>query len=240
MNLLPKHKDPIGRAVLDFFTGKPTEDILVKTDIAEDEYLNPSYFFRSFNDMPVQEKEALKRCKGKILDVGAGAGAHSVWLQEEGFDVDSIDISPLSCKTMQKRGLRNVIQTDVLSLNGRKYDTILLLMNGVGVAQTLEGLENLLIHLKSLLNPGGRILADSSDLIYLFSDASGSAMININSEKYYGELEYRLSYKNVKGDPFLWVYVDPDSFKDYASKCGFRITEEIKGSHFDYLIELTI
>jgi SAM-dependent methyltransferase len=240
LKVLPKHKDPIGRAVLDYFSGKPTEDILVKTDIAEDELLNPAYFFRSFNDMPSQEQEALNRCKGKILDVGAGAGAHSIWLQEEGFEVDSIDISPLSCKTMIKRGVKNVIQTDVLSLHGKKYDTILLLMNGVGVAQTLNGLENLLLHLKSLLNPGGRILADSSDLIYLFSDENGSALIDINSEKYYGEIEYRLSYKDVKGDPFPWVYVDPESFKHYAQNCGFRIAGEIKGKHFDYLIELTV
>jgi 2-polyprenyl-3-methyl-5-hydroxy-6-metoxy-1,4-benzoquinol methylase len=180
--LLPKHKDPIGRAVLDHVSGKPTEDIHVKTDIAEDEILSPVYFFRTFSDMPLQEQEALKRCNGKVLDVGAGAGAHSIWLQEEGYDVDSIDISPLSCKTMIKRGVKNVIQTDVLSLQGKKYDTILLLMNGIGVAQTLSGLENLLTHLKSLLNPGGQILADSSDLIYLFADEDGSALVDINSD----------------------------------------------------------
>lgn len=240
MNLLPKYKDPLGRAVLDYYMGKPTEDIHVKSDIAEDELLSPEYFFRSFDDMPLQEKEALKRCRGKILDVGACAGAHSIWLQDKGYDVDSIDISPLSCKTMIHRGIKNVIHSDILSLQGRKYDTILLLMNGVGVAQTINSIGNLLLHLKSLLNPSGQILADSSDLIYLFNDGDGSAFIDINSDRYYGEIEYQLSYKKIKGDPFPWVYVDPSSFKNIAKNCGFKITEEIQGTHFDYLITISI
>jgi SAM-dependent methyltransferase len=240
LSIIPKHKDPIGRAVLDYFSGKPTEGIHVKTDIAEDELLDPSYFFRSYTDMPLQEQEALKRCKGKILDVGAGAGAHSIWLQEEGYEVDSIDISPLSCKTMLKRGVKNVFQTDIRSLKDKKYDTILLLMNGIGVAQTLDGLENLLSHLKTLLNPGGQILADSSDLIYLFQDEDGSALVDINSDKYYGEVEYQITYKDIKGSPFPWIYVDPESFKHTATNCGYKIKEETKGNHFDYFIAISI
>ena len=170
MPVIKKRYDPIGHAVLDYLNGIRGESIVVKTDIAEDEELSPSYFFRTFDQMPVQEQEALKRCSGRILDVGAGAGVHSLWLQEQGFDVDGLEISPLSCETMIKRGVKNVQLKDVYSLTDQKYDTILLLMNGAGVAQTLRGLEDLLLHLKTLLNPGGKILADSSDLLYLFTD----------------------------------------------------------------------
>ena len=240
MPVLKKHYDPIGQAVWDYLGGTRGESIVVKTDIAEDEELMPSYFFRTFEEMPVQEQEALKRCTGKILDVGAGAGVHSLWLQNQGFEVDSLDISPLSCDTMRKRGIKNVLLKDVYALKDQKYDTILLLMNGAGVAQTLPGLEILLLHLKTLLNPGGKILADSSDLLYLFTDENGETWIDIASDAYYGEMEYQLSYKTIKGKTFPWLFVDPDTFSDYAKLCGFTVKERIAGAHFDYMVEIVL
>ena len=238
MPVLKKLQDPIGQAVLDYQNGIRGESIIVRMNIAEDELLSPAYFFRTFEQMPVQEQEALKRCSGKILDVGAGAGVHSIWLQEQGYDVDSIDISPLSCETMVKRGIKNVFLKDIYRLDEMKYDTILLLMNGAGVAQTLAGLEALLLHLKSLLKPRGKILADSTDLLYLFTDENGETWIDIASDTYYGEMEYRLSYKNIKGKPFPWLFVDPHTFADYAKLCGFEVKEIIAGAHYDYMVEI--
>jgi SAM-dependent methyltransferase len=238
MSILKKHEDPIGNAVWDYLNGKTGESILVRTDIAEDEHLSPAYFFREFDQMPIQEQEALKRVKGKVLDVGAGAGAHSLWLQNQGFEVDALDISPLLCDTMRKRGVRNVLLKDIYTLQDQKYDTILLLMNGAGVAQTLPGLERLLLHLKTLLNPGGKILADSSDLLYLFTDENGDTWIDIASDTYYGEMQYQLSYKNIKGKTFPWLFVDPESFITVANQCGFTLVDKISGSHFDYMVEI--
>lgn len=240
MPILKKHHDPIGNAVWDYLNGKTSESILVRTDIAEDEHLSPAYFFREFDQMPVQEQEALKRVKGKVLDVGAGAGTHSLWLQDQGFDVNAIDISPLLCDTMRKRGVRNVLLIDIYTLQGQRYDTILLLMNGAGVAQTLPGLERLLLHLKTLLNPGGKILADSSDLLYLFTDENGDTWIDIASDTYYGEMQYQLSYNNIKGKTFPWLFVDPESFITIANQCGFKLVDKISGAHFDYMVEIRI
>jgi SAM-dependent methyltransferase len=238
MPVLKKHQDPIGNAVKDYLNGITDESILVRTDIAEDEHLSPAYFLRDFNQMPVQEQEALKRASGKVLDVGAGAGAHSLWLQEQGLEVDAIDISPILCEVMQKRGVKNVLLKDIYDLKDLQYDTILLLMNGAGVAQTLSGLERLLIHLKSLLNPGGKILADSSDLLYLFTDENCETWVDIAADTYYGEMQYQLSYKKIKGKAFPWLFVDPDNFIAIAHQCGFRLVEQISGSHFDYLVEI--
>lgn len=239
MAVLKKQYDPIGKAVHDYFHGITNETILVRTDIAEDETLSPSYFFRTFELMPLQEQEALRRCRGKILDIGAGAGAHSIWLKNKGMEVVSIDISPLSCETMRERGLTEVICGDIYSLTNQKFDTILLLMNGAGVAQTLPGLSVLLNHLKTLLNPEGRILADSSDLLYLFTDENGESWIDIASDTYYGEMEYRLSYKGIKGKKFPWLFVDPETFIENAEKCGFTVVDKLMGAHFDYLVELS-
>jgi len=240
MPVLKKHQDPIGKAVHDYLHEIIGDSILVKTDIAEDENLSPSYFFRSFEQMPLQEQEALRRCKGRVLDIGAGAGAHSIWLKNKGIDVVSLDISPLSCETMRERGLTDVICGDIYTLTNQKYDTILLLMNGAGVAQTLPGLQVLLNHLKTLLNPDGRVLADSSDLLYLFTDENGESWIDIASDTYYGEMEYQLSYKGIKGKKFPWLFVDPETFVEHAEECGFKLEDKVMGAHFDYLIELSL
>jgi SAM-dependent methyltransferase len=240
MSLIKKQNDPIGKAIHDYFKGITGETILVKTDIAEDETLSPAYFFRVYDQMPIQEQEALKRCKGRVLDIGAGAGAHSIWLKENGIEVTSIDISPLSCETMRLRGLNDVVCGDIFMLANQKYDTILMLMNGAGVAQTLPGLYTLLHHLKTLLNPNGRILADSSDLLYLFTDENGESWIDIASDTYYGEMEYQLSYKKIRGKKFPWLFVDPYTLSDYAEKSGLKVVEILKGTHYDYLVELAL
>jgi len=240
MPVLKKNHDPVGHAVWDYLNGLRGDSITVTTDIAEDEQLLPSYFFRTMEQMPVQEQEALKRCAGRVLDVGAGAGAHSLWLQEHGFEVDAMEISPLCCETMRKRGVKNVHLQDIFSLTDHKYDTILLLMNGAGIAQTLPGLRTLLHHLGTLLNPGGKILADSSDLLYLFTDENGDTWIDIASDTYYGEMKYQLTYKSIKGKPFSWLFVDPDTFCDYADFCGFTVKDKFIGLHFDYLVELVL
>lgn len=240
MPVIKKNHDPVGHAVWDYQNGIRGESIVVTTDIAEDELLLPSYFFRTFEQMPVQEQEALKRCEGRILDVGAGAGAHSLWLQEQGYEVDALEISPLSCETMRKMGVRNVYLQDIFTFTDQKYDTILLLMNGAGIAQTLPGLRTLLLHLKTLLNPGGKILADSSDLLYLFTDENGDTWVDIASDTYYGQMQYQLTYKSIKGKPFSWLFVDQETFCEYAEFTGFTVKDKFIGAHFDYLVELVL
>ena len=141
---------------------------------------------------------------------------------------------------MRERGLNQVLCSDIYTLTDQKFDTILLLMNGAGVAQTLPGLTVLFNHLKNLLNPGGKILADSSDLLYLFTDENGDSWIDIASDTYYGEMEYQLSYKNINGKKFPWLFVDPDTLTEYAEKSGFRVVDKVMGEHFDYLVELTL
>ena len=235
MGVLTRENDPMGAAIWDFYAASGKNQIIVKTDIAEDEELSPEYLFRDFNEMPELEQAALQKCKGRVLDVGAGAGSHALWLQEKGYSVTALDISPWACQTMGKRGVRDVRHQDVLDLKDEQYDTILLLMNGLGIAGTLEGLENLLKQLKTLLKPGGQILADSADLLYLFTDEDGETWLDLNVDKYYGQVEYRLNYRNIKGLPFNWLFVDKETLTDTAQKNDLQVIDLIEGSNHDYL-----
>ena len=231
--------DPMGRAVYNYHFNSVNLPIIVHSDDFDDNTIETSYLFRTYRQMPAIEKKAMNLCSGTILDVGAGAGIHSVYLQGKGFEVTSIEKSELCCEVLKNKNLRNVIQQDIFKFGDKKFDTILLLMNGTGIAGTLAGLEVLLEHLKSLLNPFGQILIDSSDVIYLFEQNDGSILIDIAAEKYYGELIFQTEYLEWISHPFPWLYVDPDNLRNIAEKTLLKLEQVYHGQHYDYLARIT-
>jgi SAM-dependent methyltransferase len=237
--ILNKTHDPMGQAFTDYLDGTDTPQIKVLLDVAEEETIDPAYFFREYDDCPEIEQRALAECKGRVLDVGAGAGSHSLYLQQNGFDVTSIDISPLSVEVMKKRGLENVSLTDYYNVTEQRFDTLMFLMNGIGLVAKLDDFDKFFAHARSLLNPNGQILLDSSDLIYLFEQDDGSYLIDLN-QKYHGEVEFNLSYKDVKGEPFDWLYVAYELLADAAERNGFACELILEGPHYDYLARLTL
>jgi len=239
MILLPE-SDPIGQAVSNFYFQNDNTPIKVFSRVVEDEDMPPEYFFRKYNDMPLLERIALKKCEGKVLDVGACAGCHSVWLQSKKFDVTALEISQLCCNVLKNRGILKVEHSSVLSYHHSKFDTILLLMNGIGIAGSINGLSILLSHLKTLLNKDGKILLDSSDLIYLYEQDDGTFLVDISTENYYGEIDYQLTYKKIKGNFFSWLFADQIILSDIADKIGFNTKILEYGPHYNYLAELTI
>lgn len=235
---LKKMKDLFGKAILDYQTNNEPQDLITETNISEADEMSVAYLFRSYKEMPKLEQKALQLCKGKILDVGCGAGSHSLHLQEKGFDVTSIDISQNAIEACQLRGLKNARVQNLLDIQNETFDTILLLMNGTGIFGTLAQTSLYLQKLKSLLNPNGQILIDSSDIIYMFDEEEdGSKWIPANG--YYGELTFTISYKNQTEEPFPWLYLDYNTLQNAAIANGLNCELITEGEHFDYLAKLT-
>ncbi|MFN8325320.1 class I SAM-dependent methyltransferase [Flavobacterium sp.] len=232
-------KDLFGKAILDFQTNNSPENIVTETNISEADEMEVSYLFRDFKSMPKLEQKALQLCKGKILDVGCGAGSHSLYLQNKGLDVIAIDISENAIKACKLRGLKNVKVQDVLAVENEKFDTILLLMNGTGIFKALKDTSKYLQKLKSLLNPNGQILIDSSDIIYMYDEQEdGSFLVPANA--YYGELIFTIHYKNQTDEPFPWLYMDYNTLQNAAHANGLNCELIQEGKHFDYLAKLTV
>lgn len=233
-------KDLFGKAILDYQTNSSPENIITSTSISEEDEMEVAYLFRSFDEMPAIEQKALQLANGKTLDIGCGAGSHSLYLQNERtIDVHSIDISKNAIQACLLRGLKNIRAIDMLDLENEKYDTILLLMNGTGIFETLEKSTIYLQKLKSLLNPNGQILIDSSDIIYMFDeDEDGGKWIP--SDNYYGELTFSLQYKKEKEVDFPWLYMDYNTLQNTALANGLQCQLVLEGDHFDYLAQLTI
>jgi len=234
-------KDLFGKAILDYQTNNNPQNLITETTISEEDEMSVAYLFRSFNEMPKIEKKALELSKGKTIDVGCGAGSHSLYLQNEcGLDITSIDISANAIKACELRGLKSAKVQDIMTLENEKFDTILLLMNGAGMCGKLKKVPNFLLKLKSLLNENGQILLDSSDIIYMFDeDEDGGKWIPSDND-YYGEVVFNISYKGEKEKPFDWMYIDYNTLQNAAFANGLKCEMILEGEHFDYLARLTL
>lgn len=229
----------MGAAIYDYHKSGKASVLVVHSSMFEDDEIPVDTLFRSFDEMPVLEKIALKAASGRILDVGAGSGCHSLALAHMGKETVAIDISPLSVEVMKERG----VDARVVNLYDEgfreKFDTVLMLMNGTGIIGNFDNMPAFFARMKQLLNPGGSIILDSSDLRYLFEEEDGSLMIDL-ADDYYGLLDYQMEYDGVLGEPFDWLYVDFNTLAYYAEENGFNIELMAEGEHYDYLARLTV
>lgn len=230
-------QDVVGAALLDYFNNNYSEDITVKSSISEDDVIALSYLFRLAKEFPELEKIALKHCKGTVLDVGAGSGCHSLVLKEKGLNVKAIDVSKGAVEVINKRGAtaQCINFYDVKE----QYDTLLFLMNGVGLAQNLDGLSKFLEKAKSLLKPNGQILLDSSDIKYMFEEEDGSFWVDLNSS-YYGEVTYQMQYKDLITDKFDWLFVDFEKLREVAATVDLKTELLYEDEYNQYLVKLTL
>ncbi len=231
--------DIFGLAFRDYMQGTPDGVIRVSTNVAEEEELPVAYFFRSYDQMPEWERLALNECRGRVLDVGAGAGSHALVLQDRGLTVCAIDLSAGAVEVMKARGVKDARRRDFFRFSGESFDTMLFLMNGAGMAASLKRLKNMLLHAVSLLRPGGCILMESTDLIYLYEEEDGSVLIPM-ANKYYGEVDYRLSYKEHRAKGFPWLFVDPGHLTHLAGSCGLQTEILYVGEAYNYLAKLSM
>lgn len=233
-------KDLFGKAILDYQTNNKPENLITETSISDEDEMSVAYLFRNYKEMPEIEQKALQLAKGKVLDIGCGAGSHSLILENDrNLDVTSIDISENAIQACKLRGLKNAKVQDVMALGDEKFDTILALMNGTGIFGTLKNTPRFLQKIKSLLNPGGQILIDSSDIIYMFDDAEDGGKW-IPSNGYYGELVFTITYKNETEMPFPWLYLDYNTLQNAAHADGLQCELLLEGEHYDYLARLTL
>ncbi len=237
-NVLSPLKDPMGQAIKDYYDGKKLGELVVSSSMFDDDIMPIPLLFRELNLMNSLEAKALELAKGRILDVGAGSGCHSIVLSDRGEDVEAIDISALSVEVMRRRGIA-ARQVSFFSANLEgKYDTILMMMNGIGIVGSVSNMDKFFNKAKELLNEGGQILLDSSDLQYLYLDDDGSCLVNL-ADGYYGEIDFQMEYKGVRSDEFNWLYIDFQTLAYYAERNGFKAELIESGEHYDYLARLT-
>ena len=230
--------DPMGRAIADYHQTGQADRLRVFSPMFEEDEIPLQTLFRTYHDMPEIERKALDMTRGKTLDVGAGAGCHSLVLQAKGIDVTAIDISPLSVATMKARGVKNAKEQDLFTFEGHTFDTILMLMNGIGIVGTLDRLPAFFRQLDKILAPGGQLLCDSSDICYVFETEDDIIELP-EGIGYYGEQNFQMQYKDTIGEPFDWLYIDAETLTERAAMNGYAVEVVAEGNHYDYLARIT-
>ena len=112
-------------------------------------------------------------------------------------------------------------------------------MNGIGIAQQLKKISSFLLHLKLILNPGGQILLDRSDIIYMFDEDEDGGKWIPSERDYYGEVSFTVAYKGQAEIPFDWLYIDYNTLQNAAHANGLNSELILEGENFDYLARLT-
>ena len=230
--------DIFGKALKTYFLDPENQNITTWTNLTDEDDVPLSYFFRDFEKMPSIEKKALELARGKILDVGCGTGSHSLYLQNLcNHNVTALDVSEGAIYVAEKRGVKKTKHISIWDFEETGFDTILLLMNGMGIGKTIAELPKLLKHLKKLIATEGKILVDSSDLIYLF-DEEDIALWK-KDKTYYGEVDFGIRFQG-KSEEFPWLYIDPKTLEEVSKSCGFQFKIIEQGENFDFLAQLSI
>ena len=238
IEVLNARRDPMGAAIADFYKNGVAGRLRVFSSMFDEDEIPVAHLFREEDEMGELELKALDLSKGRVLDVGAGAGCHALALQDRGLVVTAIDVSPSSVEVMSKSGVEDARLVNLYDNKlDEKFDTILMLMNGSGIIGKIANMPQFFARIDSLLAPGGQVLMDSSDLIFLFEDEDGGVDINLAGD-YYGEVDFAMQYKNIKGDTFDWLYVDFDTLAFHAQENGFEVEMVAQGEHYDYLARL--
>lgn len=225
--------DVFGEALVDYEKRGKSFILWLYNSYGGPEEMPVDVFFRTEEEMPEIEHKAMELCYGKTLDVGAGAGAHSLLLQEMGIDVTAIDSSAGAVSVMKKRGVKKVLHQDLSSIN-EKYDTLLFMMNGIGLTGSLPGLIDFLEKAKNLISPNGQLIFDSSDISYLYD------FLPKPKNQYFGEVNYLYKYKQQKGEWFSWLYLDRETMLSTAKQCGWQCSIVADDGEDHFLVRLTL
>ncbi len=228
--------------------------VTVRNDFGQTEDIRASFFFRTEEAFEEWESIALRQCGPRVLDIGAGVGAHSLVLQSRGHKVTALDLIPEAVRIMRERGVEDARVGTLFEVPLENlYDTAILLMNGTMIAETLSGLDRLLAAAATVLEPQGTLILDSADLRDT-ADTHGDVGVESEPEKepesraesqpedddrYIGELQYQLSVGEHAGDVFPQLFVDPDTLESRARLAGWNMEVIWSGPGGRYLARLT-
>ena len=236
----PKAMQPHGLALLAYQRGDKEAQVFVRRDDGHAGPLPAAHFFRQPDDFSAIEKLALENCMGSILDAGAGAGIHSLFLQETGQTVTAIDISPQAVTVMQERGVVNVSCGDIYTYTGGPFDTLLMLGHGIGMVGTVAGLDRFLAFAPGLLNPGGQILVDALDVRHTDDPVHlAYQQANRKAGRYIGEIRLQFEFQGQAGPYCAWLHIDDRTLAVHAARLGWHCAVLLAEDSGDYLARLT-
>ena len=235
----PKAMDPYGTALQAWFEGNTNAELLVRRDDGLEERLPISHFFRRPSSFTLIEQAAIKCCFGRVLDAGAGTGLHAVFLQQQGLRVTAIDVSPQAVQIMTKSGVEDARCVDIFDFDGGAFDTLLMMGHGIGIVETIAGLDRFLKHALRLVSAQGQILLDSVDIRATQNPQHlAYQQANRDAGRYFGEIRMQFEFGKCTGPYCGWLHIDCGTLKERAAIAGWSCEAVLQQGDGSYLARL--
>ena len=235
--LKPEH-DAFGQEIWAYYKGKEICEIVERDDGYFSAHQNPKVYFSEFKDWPFIEQKAMEYVKGRVLDVGCGAGRHSLYLQEKGFDVLGIDSSPLAVKVCELRGLKKVKVTSVQNINFKpnSFDTIIMMGGNFGLLGNIETARRLLKRFHRITSENAIMIAETRDP-YKTDNPSHLEYQKLNRKRgrMSGQIRIRVRFEKTATKWFDWLMVSHEEMQELLKGTEWIVSEFIDSEDSSYV-----
>ncbi len=241
---MKKHEDAYGRLILEYLEKGEGFEIVERDDgsIAAGNY-GPAAYFAPFRRWPKAERKALRFARGRVLDVGCGAGRVALELQERGHEVVGIDVSPLAVEVARRRGVKDARKLPVTRVDRRlgRFDTFVMFGNNFGLTGSRRRAPWLLRRFRSLANEGARILAESVNP-YTTDNPDHLAYHRRNRRRgrMAGQLRIRIRHGHYRTPWFDYLLASPEEMAELAEAGGWRLERVIDEGEAVYVGVLSL
>jgi SAM-dependent methyltransferase len=218
--------DAFGRALLDWALGGTIPEIVERDDGYTETGAGPEVYLSGFKGWPLAERQSVRHMKGRVLDVGCGAGRVALNLQQRGIDVVGLDSSRLAVKAAKLRGVNEVWCTsfETLGRRMRSFDTIVLFGNNFGIFGTPDRAREVLTGWATLTNPRARIFVESTNPYCGGAPGIDRAYYRRNRERgdMPGQARFRYHYGYSVGSWFPWLFVSRSELRETLRGTGWH------------------
>lgn len=239
---MKRHQDAVGHEFLAHLRGEDNYEIVERNDGYTEPSPGTKVYFSEYKDWPPYERKAIRHARGRVLDVGCGAGRHSLYLQKKGLSVLGIDASPLAIKVCKLRGLKRakVMNVTRISRNLGTFDTVLMLGNNFGLFGSFKRARWLLRRLYGLTSDTARIVAETVDP-YDTKNPSHLTYHKLNRKKgrMPGQIRLRIRYQTYATPWFDYLFVSKPEMKRIVKGSGWGVERFIdsRGPMYVAIIE---
>jgi SAM-dependent methyltransferase len=230
MQQLKNHQDAQGRAMYDYLKGKAACEVVERDDGYVDATNAPAVYFSQYQDWPTHVKKAMRHARGRVLDIGCGAGRHSLYLQKKGLDVLGIDPSPLAIKVCKLRGLRKTKLMSISEISPKlgRFDTLLMLGNNFGLFESFDRARRLLARFHRITSERAGIIAETLDP-YKNDEPAHFEYHKLNGRRgrMPGQVRLRVRYKKYATPWFDYLFVSKEEMIGLLQGTNWRVARFI-------------
>ena len=224
------HEDTFGLRFMDYLRGREANEIIERDDGYVETDYGPASYFLEYRDWAADEKKAMAFVRGRVLDIGCGAGRHSLYLQKKGLKVTGIDVSPLAVKTCKARGLKDARILSVTQVSRRLgvFDTLVMMGNNLALLGSFKRGRWLLKRFAAITSNNGRIVAQCLDP-YKTNDPYhlGYHRLNRKRGRMGGQLRIRVRYKNLASPWFDYLFLSRTELEGILKGTGWKLARFI-------------